>query len=197
MAKKNPNEQGTELEQVGRKVVRHKSVGNPALTDEGLVLDEGDNRKYMSIGLELYKMDKVDLHDPVAVKDRIAEYFRLYGEADVKPTVTGLGMALGVDRRRLWEIATGNYRDKAQAALPFESQDAIKKAYDFLGNLWENYMQNGKINPVSGIFLGKNNFGYQDKQDVVITPNQPESDYNAKEIADRYSLPEPDTTSET
>ena len=51
----------------------------------------------MSIGLELYKMDKVDLHDPVAVKDRITEYFRLYGEADVKPTVTGLGMALGVD----------------------------------------------------------------------------------------------------
>ena len=35
-------------------------------------------------------------------------------------------------------------------------------------------MQNGKINPVSGIFLGKNNFGYQDKQEHVITPNTTE-----------------------
>ena len=36
----------------------------------------------------------------------------------------------------------------------------------------ENYMQNGKINPVAGIFLMKNNMGYQDKQEVVVTPNQ-------------------------
>ena len=36
----------------------------------------------------------------------------------------------------------------------------------------EDYMQNGKINPVSGIFLMKNNMGYQDKQEVVVTPNQ-------------------------
>jgi hypothetical protein len=53
--------------------------------------------------------------------------------------------------------------------------------------LWENYMQNGKINPVSGIFLGKNNFGYQDKQEMVITPNNSnDSDYNAEEIKKRY-----------
>lgn len=32
-------------------------------------------------------------------------------------------------------------------------------------------MQNGKINPVSGIFLMKNNMGYQDKQEFVLTPN--------------------------
>ncbi len=34
-------------------------------------------------------------------------------------------------------------------------------------------MQNGKINPVSGIFLMKNNFGYADKSEVVLTPNNP------------------------
>jgi len=34
------------------------------------------------------------------------------------------------------------------------------------------YMQNGKINPVAGIFLMKNNMGYADKQEVVLTPNQ-------------------------
>jgi hypothetical protein len=55
-------------------------------------------------------------------------------------------------------------------------------------NLWENYMQNGKINPVSGIFLGKNNFGYQDKQEMVITPNtNNEPDYDVDSIKKRLS----------
>jgi len=31
-------------------------------------------------------------------------------------------------------------------------------------------MQNGKVNPVSGIFLMKNNFGYQDKTEIAIEP---------------------------
>jgi hypothetical protein len=62
--------------------------------------------------------------------------------------------------------------------------------------LWENYMQTGRINPVSGIFLGKNHYGYQDKQDVVITPNNPDSDYSAQDIASRYTLPETTSDSE-
>ena len=58
--------------------------------------------------------------------------------------------------------------------------------------LWENYMQNGKINPVSGIFLGKNNFGYQDKQEHVLTPNvRPDSDYSADDIRKRYTIDYP------
>ena len=53
--------------------------------------------------------------------------------------------------------------------------------------LWENYMQNGKINPVAGIFLGKNNFGYQDKSEYILTPNtRDDSDYSAEEIKQRY-----------
>ena len=48
-------------------------------------------------------------------------------------------------------------------------------------------MQNGKINPVSGIFLGKNNFGYQDKTEYVLTPNSTNpDDYNADDIRKRY-----------
>ena len=46
------------------------------------------------------------------------------------------------------------------------------KAYQLLNAQMENYMQNGKINPVAGIFLMKNNMGYADKQEVVLTPNQ-------------------------
>ena len=62
--------------------------------------------------------------------------------------------------------------------------------------LWEQYMQQGKINPVSGIFLGKNHYGYQDRQDVVVTPNAPEAEYSVKDITERYLLPEDKDSSE-
>jgi hypothetical protein len=52
-------------------------------------------------------------------------------------------------------------------------------------------MQNGKINPVSGIFLGKNNFGYQDKQEYVLTPSSGVEAVDAKTIEAKYAeLPE-------
>ena len=71
--------------------------------------------------------------------------------------------------------------------LPTSTLVAIKKAYEYMEILWENYMQNGKINPVSGIFLGKNNFGYQDKTEHVVTPNMNnDSDYSAEDIKSRY-----------
>lgn len=56
-------------------------------------------------------------------------------------------------------------------------------------NQWETYMNSGKINPVSGIFLGKNNYGYQDKTEYVLTPNtQNDSDYDAEDIRQRYLI---------
>jgi hypothetical protein len=79
-----------------------------------------------------------------------------------------VGLAIGLDRRRLWEIRSGSNRN---ASIPQECKDIICEVYDSLEVLWEGYMTNGKINPVSGIFLGKNYFGYQDKQEYVVTPN--------------------------
>lgn len=46
----------------------------------------------------------------------------------------------------------------------------------------EDYMLNGKINPVSGIFLMKNNFGYTDKSEVVLTPNTPLGEETPPEV---------------
>ena len=94
-----------------------------------------------------------------------------------------------MDRQTLGNTC-GNYDARSTYGIPPESSEVIKKAYKIMEELWENYMQNGKINPVSGIFLGKNNYGYQDKTDVVITPNVPEAEYNAEDIARRYVLPE-------
>ena len=159
--------------------------GNNILTDAALNLEKGDNTKYLALGRELFNLPTIDLKDPEQVRDRLDEFFAIHERYDMKPTVAGMGMALGLDRRRLWEIKTG-VQNRNQD-LPTATGDSIKKAYEYMEILWENYMQNGKINPVSGIFLGKNNFGYQDKTEYVVTPNvNNDSDYDKDEIKKRY-----------
>ena len=162
--------------------------GNNILTDAALKVEPGDNAKYIKNAMQLGALPKIDLRDSDAVADRITEFFTIQFENDLKPTVSGLAMALGLDRRRLWEIKTGNFgTQKSLEELPTSTKDSIKKAYEMMENLWENYMQNNKINVVAGIFLGKNNFGYQDKQEHVITPNtHSDSEYSAEDIRKRY-----------
>ena len=55
-----------------------------------------------------------------------------------------------------------------------------------LEELWVDYMQNGKMNPASGIFLGKNMFQYKDVQDVVVTPNNPYDTQSEEELSGKY-----------
>lgn len=179
-----------ELSEVGEEIVKQKGKprgGNsPVIGQNGMMTQPGDNAKFLRVNIELMKMPGIDMMDVEQVSNRIEEYFVLYAENDMKPTVAGLAMALGMDRRRLWEIKTDNYRN-GSTKLPPSVTDTIKKAYHLMENLWESYMNSGKINPVSGIFLGKNNFGYQDKTEYVVTPNtQRDSDYDPEDIRRRY-----------
>ena len=177
------------------KPVKKKPRGgnSPVIGDNGMMTEPGDNAKFIHNAMMLGALPKIDLHDSEAVEKRINEYFQIQFECDLKPTVSGLGLALGLSRQRLWEIKTGNYHtSRTLAELPAATTESIKKGYEYMEILWENYMQNGKINPVSGIFLGKNNFGYQDKQEHVITPNtNSDSDYNAEDIKQRYLTDSP------
>ena len=173
------------VKQVAKPVYRNNFLQTGGATIEG----NDDQSKFMRINIALFNMDKIDLRDADAVKARLAEYFDLYGREGVKPTVVGMAMALDISRQELWSIRTGNFGTIGGRCknLPPEVIDTIKKAHKFLENLWENYMENGKINPVSGIFLGKNNFGYQDKTEYVLTPNQQqEQNYDADSIKQRY-----------
>ena len=172
----------------GVEIVKKKPRGISKDMADGkwLQTEPGDNTRIVMTNMKFFDMPKVDLHDPEAVRVRLGEYFQIYGEADLKPTVAGMGMALGLDRRRLWEIKTGSYTSSTPK-LPSEVEDLIKKAYEILETTMENYATSGKINPVMSIFMMKNHFGYQDKTEYVLTPNQKqESDYDADEISKRY-----------
>ena len=183
--KKTPDviDSGTEIVKQKR-----KPAGMAAALAGDLGQEPGDNTRIVQTNMKFFDMPRVDLKNPDAVRERLVEYFRIYGEADLKPTVAGMAMCLGVDRRRLWEIKTGTAQGgTSQYDLPRETLDLVKKAYEILETTMENYANAGKINPVMAIFMMKNHFGYQDKTEYVLTPNQKtESDYNADEISKRY-----------
>jgi hypothetical protein len=148
-------------------------------------VEPGDNSKYLGHAMTIARMPLVDLNDINAVSERIDWYFAHCFNNDMKPTVSGLCNSLKISRQTLMTWRQGRYRDGSYQAVVLE-------AYSLMEELWEHYMQNGKINPVSGIFLGKNNFGYADKQEMVVTPNTgaPEA-IDAATIEAKYAeLPE-------
>lgn len=152
--------------------------------DKQVHTNPGDNTKYLSHNLEMWKWDKPDMDSVEAVRQRIEDYFTLCAKNDMKPTVAGMALAFGVERTVLWDYST---RHGHGAKLPETVTNTLKKAYLILTSQMEDYMQNGKINPVAGIFLMKNNMGYQDKQEVVLTPNNPLGDVDSNDkLEEKY-----------
>ena len=173
-----------------KKKGKPRGGNSPVIGMNGYNLEPGDNTKFLTVNMALFNMEKIDMKDVDAVQERLNEYFKLYGQNDMKPTVAGMAIALnGMSRRTLWAIVNGAPTGSAgyKTALPPDVALSIKRAYFLLENLWETYMNSGKVNPVSGIFLGKNNYGYQDKTEYVLTPNQQnENEYDADSIRERY-----------
>ena len=184
--KKTETDSGTEIVTPEKKKMKPRGNSKAMADGKWLQTEPGDNTKIVMTNMKFFNMPAIDLQDPAAVQERLCEYFAIYGEADLKPTVAGMGMALGLDRRRLWEIKTGNYTSSTPK-LPRETEDLIKKAYEILETTMEAYANAGKINPVMAIFMMKNHFGYQDKTEWVVTPNNNSTnDYDADDIRKRY-----------
>lgn len=139
----------------------------------------GDNSKYTRHNLELFRLKPISLDDPEETAERTATYFEICDRNDMKPSVAGYALAIGIDRRRLWEIVAG------RVVKPAGVTDVLKRAYYMLNAQMEDYMQNGKINPVAGIFLSKNAFGYVDKQEIEVAAKQ-DAESSPEELDMKY-----------
>lgn len=142
----------------------------------------GDNSRYLRHALDSYNLPPIDISDINQVQGRIDWYFDHCAADDMKPSVSGLCLALGINRDTLYSWSNGETRKSTHS-------EPVKRARAILEALWEDYMLNGKINPVAGIFLGKNNFGYTDKQELEIAPKNPMTDglHTPEEIEEVYN----------
>ena len=179
--------QDKELTNIGKQVAkrgRPKGSGGNERKDMSWSGNEnllaGDRSRYLRHALASWDLPVIDISDEKQVEERIIWYFNHCMKDDIKPTVTGICNALGINRRTFYTWEIGEYREGTHSRL-------IKKARAVLEEMWEDWMVDGKINPVVGIFLGKNHFGYADKQDIVVTPNNPLGDAkDPEEVRQRY-----------
>ena len=181
-----PKSATTELTTMEETKPVKKTRNRPDLANFGQEhVQPGDNSKYIRHALATLNLPPIDIANPKQVEERIEWYFGHCIDQDMKPTVMGMCNALGISRNTLRTWYNEDFRATTHAPI-------VKRAYALLEELWEDYMLNGKINPVSGIFLGKNAWNYADKQEVVLTPNTGlPSDADIATIAAKYDeLPE-------
>lgn len=141
-------------------------VENEISKRSGMTIKDGANAKYMNHNLELAYLPPIDTNDVVEVRARCEQYFLMCQEHDTKPSVAGLALALGVNRNTLLSWLKGTYRK------PAEVLNIIAIAYNVLNAQIEDYMQDGEIPTVNGIFIMKCNFGYNENSGAVVTETQ-------------------------
>lgn len=122
----------------------------------------------------LLSIDKPDLNNTGQVEIAIKNYFTLCQEDKVKPTISGLAMSLGVNRKTLLKYASGETR--------VNNREAIATALQTIEVFDETMLKQGLMPALAGIFIFKNNYGYTDKTEVVTGTDE----LSDEEIAERY-----------
>lgn len=152
--------------------------------------EPGEISRMLKQAMTISHWPAIDTDDADQVAERIDQYHTFCYQNDMKPEMSSLALALGTTRQTLWRWENGVESNKPQAV-----RDTLKKGREINEILMVQLMQNGKINPVTGIFLLKNNHDFKDQQDVVITPNNPMNNVDPEQARRKYvqALPE-DTT---
>ena len=129
--------------------------------------EPGENANALRHTLRVAKLPMIDQHDPTEVGHRIEEYFQICIDDDIRPTVTGLAVALGTDRVTLFSWKTSN-------TVPSEVVGLVDRAMAILNADQEENIANSN-NIVGSIFLMKNSFPeYTDRREVVHKVQMPQ-----------------------
>ena len=177
-----------ELLKVGEDLVTQKKLKKSDLLErvypfEGRneSLTPNDMSRFIRQARESVELPEIDISNPEQVQNRINWYLDRCEANGTKPTIVGLCNVIGIDRKTLYRWGAGIDRASTH-------QKMILRYKNLLEELWEMEMLEGKINPIVGIFIGKNHFGYADKQDIVVTPNNPLGELKPTAELEKYYL---------
>lgn len=132
---------------------------------------------------------KPDMNDVQEVKKSVALYFQTCAEKNVRPAISGICVALGITRQQFLEACeTGQLTYRyAPSAIPLPS-DTWQFLVDIRSNyaaMIESFLETNMIHPSAGIFLLKNNCGYQDEITHNYNVNKTSVDLSA--LAEKYA----------
>ena len=152
--------------------------------DRTVQAEPGENSRYLYHDLKLSSLPAVDMTDPAAIQARINEYFKICADDDIKPSIESFALSFDMSRHTLYNLL--NDRTRNSQITP-EGLRTLQKAYNNINSYYAHMMNNGKINPVAGIFMMKNNLGYKDTSDYIITPGNEQS-VSLQDITNRAGL---------
>lgn len=116
------------------------------------------------------------------LEQRLASFFVECARTNQIPTVEKMCLCTGWARDTII-----GWRDGSTGGFSSRSSSIVKKAWNYLSSFDAEMVLENKVNPVAYIFRAKNYYGMVDKQEHVLTPNDPLGDAtDAATIAAKY-----------
>lgn len=139
---------------------------SPIIRDNNPVLPEGYNTQMIMFMREVMPEESIDINDVEEMNRRFTRYLDICAKYDKKIGNLAAYAAIGITKEQAKDFEVNSKSNPARAYF-------IKKVRQFCSMYREGLMQDGKVNPVTGIFWQKNYDGLKDQQEVVVTPNNP------------------------
>ncbi len=156
---------------------------SPIIQGNNPKLPEGYNTRMIQFTMELMPTEKLDYNDVEEMKRRFMHYLDTCAKYDMKIGNQAAYAAIGIDKGIAWDWANRCTTNPART-------DFIKNVQQFCALYREGLMQDGKVNPVTGIFWQKNYDGMRDQTETVITAHTPlgaeVSGSDAERLAETY-----------
>lgn len=105
----------------------------------------------------------------------IAEYFDVCNNTQTVPTITSLALWLRVDKTTIYEHANNSNS-------PFST--ILKNVITYCHSIIQNGTVEGKINPVTYIFISKNDYSMRDDKNITVSPATSDQTINSTETMD-------------
>lgn len=143
---------------------------------------EGNQRRIEFL-LVISQLPKISTNDLPALRKRFYDYLDLCVKYNMKVGNMAAYAAMGVDRDTVNGWESGKRRSSQK-----EYQEFAREIKRVCGMYREMLMQDGAINPVTGLFWQKNYDGLQDQQEIITaTKDLLGENMSRKEIEDRFS----------
>jgi hypothetical protein len=148
----------------------------------------------VSYAKELFMLPTIDMGDPEAVRDRYFELLELSEKYGRAITIEALSMGFDTTREEIIEVSKGE-KCRLGARLSSESLPIFQKCLNSVAGIWATHMSSGDFKqPVAGIFIGKNNFGYGDVTETVIRHESGQQGPSRAELEAKYQSALPSET---
>lgn len=138
------------------------------------------NQKKTLHTLRVLKIKKPYLNNPTSIQNAISQYFQLTLEDGSKPTINGLALAIGINKKQMLDLINGSkvYINGAEVC----GKEVIENAVQVIATA--NEIDIAESGGMGAMFLGKNFFGLNDKSELTI--NKKDDDVSQDDLDDKY-----------